>query len=125
MRYDLLNPIVLAYIGDAIFEVMVREYLVIELGMRKPKELQEKAITFVSAVGQRKFMEQALKQQWLTDKEIDIYRRGRNTKTGKNETVDHSHSTGFEAIIGLLYLEDKKDRIKEIFAYYHGFIEQS
>lgn len=123
MRADLINPLILAYLGDAIFEVMVREYLVVELGIRKPNDLQKKAITFVSASGQRKFIELALENQWLQEKEILIYKRGRNTKAGKNETVDHSYSTGFEAIIGQLHLEGQTDRIDEIFTLYKTIFE--
>ncbi|MFV0394756.1 MAG: Mini-ribonuclease 3 [Coprobacillaceae bacterium] len=125
MRADLMNPLILAYLGDGVFETMVREYLVVELEICKPNDLQKKAITFVSAAAQRKFIETALENEWLSEKEIDIYKRGRNTKTGKNETVDHSYSTGFEAIIGQLHLEDNKARIDEIFALYKTVVEQN
>lgn len=123
MRADLMNPIVLAYLGDAIFEVVVREYLVITVGVCKPKELQKQAICFVSATAQRKFIETALEKEWLSEEEVGIYKRGRNAKTGKNETVDHSYSTGFEAIIGHLHIEKKQTRIEEIFALYKTVIE--
>lgn len=118
MRADLLNPLILAYLGDAIFEVIVREYLIKETDITKPNEYQRAAVQFVSATAQMTFMQKAMDSGWLTEKEIDIYKRGRNTKGGKNETVAHSHSTGFEAIIGQLYLEENMGRIKEIFTLY-------
>jgi ribonuclease-3 family protein len=118
MRADLINPMVLAYLGDGIFEVMVREYLVVDKGVCKPKELQKQAIMFVSASAQRNFIETALEQHWLKEEEMDMYKRGRNAKTGKNETVDHSYSTGFEAIIGHLYIDHQQERIEELFALY-------
>lgn len=123
MRADLMNPMILAYLGDAIFELMVREYLVVELKICKPNDLQNKAITYVSANAQRKFIEEALENNWLSDREIDMYKRGRNTKTGKNETVSHSYSTGFEAIIGHLHLEGNMKRIAELFSLYKTVVE--
>lgn len=118
MRADVINPLILAYLGDAIFEVLVREYLIKETDIAKPNEYQKQAVNFVSATAQMEFMKQAIHKEWLTEKEIDIYKRGRNTKSGKNETVAHSHSTGFEAIIGQLYLEGNTTRIEEIFTMY-------
>ena len=122
MRPDLLNPLVLAYLGDAIFEVMVREYLIKHTDITKPNDYQQAAIQFVSAAAQMEFVKRAVEENWLTEKEIDIYKRGRNTKGGKNETVAHSHSTGFEAIIGQLYLEENKDRITELFTLYKSIL---
>lgn len=122
MRPDLLNPLILAYLGDAIFEVMVREYLIKHTDITKPNDYQQAAIQFVSATAQMEFMQKAIEENWLSEKEVDIYKRGRNTKGGKNETVAHSHSTGFEAIIGQLYLEENTDRIDEIFTLYKANI---
>ena len=122
MRPELLNPLILAYLGDAIFEVMVREYLIKETDITKPNDYQQAAVQFVSATAQMDFMKKAMHENWLTEKEIDIYKRGRNTKSGKNETVAHSHSTGFEAIVGQLYLEENIDRIDELFTLYKSIL---
>lgn len=122
MRADLLNPLILAYLGDAVFEVMVREYLIRHTDITKPNDYQQAAIQFVSAIAQMDFMQKAMQKGWLSEKEIDIYKRGRNTKGGKNETVAHSHSTGFEAIIGQLYLEENMNRIDELFTLYKANI---
>lgn len=122
MQPDFINPMVLAYLGDAVFEVLVRQYLIVERNIVKPNDLQKEAIRYVSAVSHFQFMKEALKQNWLEEKEIDIYKRGRNTKNTKTETNEHRHSTGFEAIIGTLYLQQNQKRIEEIFELYKEFI---
>ncbi len=122
MRPELINALTLAYLGDAYFELLVREYLIRETDISKSYEYQKNAIVFVNAKSHMAFMYYAMENQLLSEKEIDIYKRGRNSKSGsKNETVAHSHSTGFEAIIGHLYLEDNKERIQEIFELYKVF----
>lgn len=127
MHPELMNALVLAYLGDAVFEVMVRDYLVLKKGIVKPNDLQKKAVDYVSAKAQAAFMKYAKKQALLLDEEWDWYRRGRNTKGRqrvKNMTVQtHNESTGFEAIIGVLHLLNQKERIDEIFQQYCWFIE--
>ena len=122
MNPDFINPMVLAYLGDSVFELLVREYLIVESVYIKPNDLQKQAIKYVSAPSHKSFVFYAMENNLLTEKEITIYKRGRNTKNTKNETSDHRHSTGFEAIIGQLYLEKNKERINEIFALYKDFI---
>lgn len=122
MRPDLINSLVLAYLGDSVFELIVREYLIKETNIAKPNDFQTAAKEFVSATSHMDFMDEAIREKWLDEREIDIYKRGRNTKGYKNETVAHSHSTGFEAIIGQLYLEENQVRINEIFNLYKKFV---
>ncbi len=122
MRPELINALTLAYLGDAYFELLVREYLIRETDVSKSYDYQKHAITFVSAKSHMAFMKKAMEEDWLTESEIDIYKRGRNSKSkSKNETIAHSHSTGFEAIIGHLYLNKELDRIQEIFEIYKKF----
>ena len=122
MRPELINSLILAYLGDAYFELLVREYLIREVNIAKPHEYQRHAIRFVSAKSQMAFMAKAIENGWLSEAEINMYKRGRNTKNGsKNETEAHRHSTGFEAIIGHLYLVENKTRIMEIFELYKEF----
>ena len=126
MRPELLNALTLAYLGDAIFEVYIREYLVIEKQIVKPNDLQKAAVDYVSAYAQAGFMKAAMENGWLTDEEISIYKRGRNTKGhgAKNKkTIVHNQSSGFEAIIGHLYLEERHDRIKEIVNFYKNWVD--
>lgn len=122
MRPDLINAGVLAYLGDSVFEVMVREYLVTESNLVKTNDFQKEAIKYVSANYHAKFMHDMIQEGFFSDEEIAIYKRGRNTKSGKNESLDHMHSTGFEAIIGTLYLQNNKQRLNEIFNRYKKYI---
>lgn len=126
MRPELINPLALAYLGDGVFEVYVREYLIMEKNVTKPDLLQKEAIKFVSAKAQAQFMKEAICQQWVSEEEISIYKRGRNaknTRTMKNTSVViHNQSSGFEALIGHLYLLHNDERISEIFELYKEFV---
>lgn len=127
MRPELMNVLALAYLGDSIFEVYVREYLLVEKGIMKPDLLQKEAKFFVSAKAQAAFIQEALKQQWLTEEEIGIYKRGRNAKSRhvpKNTSVmTYNQSTGFETLVGYLYLLKKQERITEIFDLFKEFVD--
>lgn len=107
---------VLAFIGDAVISLFVRDYLV-KLGYSRAKDLQEHSITYVSAKGQAKFVEHLLEKQLLTTDEIRVYKRGRNANVGavaKNVSiVVYRMASGFEALIGYLYYQDKK-RMNEL-----------
>jgi len=80
----------------------------------------------VSAKAQAEFMKEAICNQWVNDEEIRIYKRGRNaknTRTMKNTSVIvHNQSSGFEALIGHLYLLQNDERIAEIFELYKEFV---
>lgn len=127
MQPELINALVLAYIGDAVLEVKVRDYLVLEKNVAKPNELQKKAVAYVGAKAQSAFMKYAKDNALLNEKEIEWYKRGRNSKGRarvKNMSVQtHNESTGFEAIIGSLHLLDDNKRIDEIFQMYCAFVE--
>lgn len=126
MRPELINPLALAYLGDGVFEVYVREYLLVEREITKPDLLQKEAIQFVSAKAQAEFMKEAINNQWVNEEEIRIYKRGRNaknTRVMKNTSViTHNQSSGFEALIGHLYLMHEDERILEIFELYKDFV---
>ena len=128
MRPDLMNPLVLAYLGDSVFEVYVREYLILEKQIVKTDLLQKEAVHFVSAKAHASFMKKALENNWLHEEEIRIYKRGRNTKDKrslKNTSVRvHNQSTGFETLIGHLYLLNDEKRIQEIFDLFKEFVEK-
>ena len=123
MRPDLVNAAVLAYLGDAVFEVMVRDYLVRESGLAKTNDFQKEAIKYVYDSSNAMFMHDMLVEDFFDEREIGIYKRGRNTKGSKNESLEHLHSTGFEAIIGTLYLEKDYDRLELIFKRYKEYIK--
>ncbi|MFD0716786.1 Mini-ribonuclease 3 [Paenibacillus sp. GCM10027626] len=112
---ELLNPVVLAYMGDAVFEVLVRQYLISHTN-HKPHHLHKEATGFVSAKSQRRLLERW--EPLLTDKEADIVRRGRNTKSGtppKNaDPGDYRYATGLECLIGYLYFTKQDERLQEL-----------
>lgn len=107
----------LAFLGDAVWSLLIREYLV-EHGEGKGRTLQKKSITYVSAKAQSSFYETLHEEGFFTEWEEEIFRRGRNSGEGsvpKNTPVQiYRISTGFEALIGALHMEGKQDRIEEI-----------
>lgn len=129
MKPELINVLALAYLGDSVFEVYVREYLLIEKGIAKPDGLQRASKSFVSAKAQAAFMQEALQRQWLSDEEIRVYKRGRNAKSRhvpKNTPlITYNQSTGFETLIGHLYLLKKKERIVEIFELFKIYVDEN
>jgi ribonuclease-3 family protein len=107
-----LNPLVLAYIGDAIYEVFIRQYLV-SMPNHRPHHLHKQASQFVSARAQARALTEWL--PLLTEEEIDIVKRGRNAKSGSvprnADVLDYRHSTAFECLIGYLYYEKRFERL--------------
>jgi ribonuclease-3 family protein len=110
-----MNPVVLAYMGDVVFELVVRQYL-ISLPNQKPHHLHREATGMVSAKAQRRLLERL--QPMLTEEEADVVRRGRNSKSGappKNADVaDYRQATALECLIGYLYYQGKLERIGEL-----------
>lgn len=115
------NSLSLAYLGDAVYELYIREKLV-KYNL-KVKELQNKSINYVSAKAQSKFLDNMLKDNFLTKEEIEIVKRARNHKSHHSKTTDiitYKKSTGLEALIGYLKLTKDLDRIEEIMKYIVG-----
>lgn len=114
-----INVIALAYLGDSVYEVYIRRML-INKGYVKVDDMQKKAVKYVSAKGQVEILNKLMDNNILSDIELDIVRRGRNYKRSihpKNtDIVTYKSSTGFEALIGHLYLNDIS-RLKEILNY--------
>lgn len=110
-----LSPLSLAFLGDAVYELLVRTYILNK--NKNPKRLHIEAIDFVKAKAQAESMKRIL--GFLTEEEISIYKRGRNAKSHtmpKNaEVSDYREATGFESLLGYLYLLKREDRIIEIF----------
>lgn len=113
----MINVITLAYMGDAVYEVYIREDL-IKKGIAKVEDLQKEAIKYVSAKSQARILKYLLDIGYLSNEEIDVVKRGRNYKRGSHpkntDIITYKNSTGFEALIGYLYLSDKIDRVTEI-----------
>lgn len=113
----LLNPLTLAYMGDAVLDQHVRTYIVLKL-KSKPNKLHQLSKTYVSAKSQAQTLETLMKMEWFTEEELDIVRRGRNAKSytkAKNTDIQtYKKSTALEAIIGYLYLESHNERLEQL-----------
>lgn len=110
-----MNNLVMAYLGDAVYELYVRECL-IKRGICKVKDLQKESTKYVSAKGQVETLERLTDEGFFKEEEIDIINRGRNAHSHSSKTTDiitYKKSTGFECLIGYLYLNDK-NRLEEL-----------
>ena len=110
-----LAPLTLAYVGDAVYELIVRT-LIVGQGDAKPDRLHRKTSAVVNAHAQAVAAERI--RPLLSEEELGIYRRGRNAHpqtTAKHASVsDYRKATGFEALVGRLYLEGRVDRLMEL-----------
>lgn len=109
------SPLALAYIGDGIFDLVIRS-VVVGKGNTRASQLHRRTSEVVKAHTQAEMIH--VLEPLLTDEERDIYRRGRNAKSptmAKNATMqDYRNATGFEALMGYLYLDDRMERIVEL-----------
>ena len=109
------SPLTLAYIGDGIYDLIIRS-LVVAKGNTRASELHKRTSQIVKAKTQADMAEILLPM--LTEEEADIYRRGRNAKSptiAKNATMsDYRKATGFEALMGYLYVKDELPRMVEL-----------
>lgn len=113
---NMLSPLTWAYVGDCIFELYIRTNLVNKSKL-KPHKLHIETIKYVKAKAQANFLKSI--ESKLTEKELDIVRRARNTQNHhlpKNaDPVDYMYATAFEGLVGYLYLTKQDARLKEIF----------
>ncbi|MGG7143872.1 Mini-ribonuclease 3 [Clostridium nigeriense] len=111
-----LNPLQLALIGDGVFEVYIRNYILSNNTQLSAHKIHVKAISYVKAKSQSNIMH--IIEEELMEDELYIYKRGRNTKSAtvpKNANViDYRNATGFEALLGYLYLTGNKERLFNI-----------
>lgn len=116
------NPLVMAYMGDTIYEQYVRRYLILK-GYTKIGELQKMSLDYVSAKSQRLHLERLMNENILSEEELEIVKWGRNAKGAKTKHADivtYRLATGLEALIGKLYFDNKIDRIEEIMNFILG-----
>ena len=108
-----LNPLQLAFLGDGVYELFIRGYLLGNNTALNVHKLHKEAITYVKAHGQSEIIKAIEKE--LTEEELYIYKRGRNAKSAtvpKNADVtEYRFATGFEALVGYLYLIDNEERL--------------
>lgn len=109
------SPLTLAYIGDCVFDLIIKS-LIVNQGNKQVQKLHAETSALVQASSQSKMMRPL--QELLTEEEHAVYKRGRNAKSvspAKNQSItDYRRATGFEALIGYLYLEKRYDRIMEL-----------
>lgn len=128
MKPSLYSPLVLAYIGDGVYELYVRSRLIAEHPDMPPHKLHVLSSAHVKAKAQSRAM--VIVETILTEEELTIYKRGRNAKSAtvpKNADVtEYRRATGFEALIGYLYLMGSNDRLNEVMelSYEHTRIEE-
>ena len=117
--WKLYSPLTLAYLGDAVYEMVIRTICVKRANMQTQK-LHRKVTGYVSAKAQAKMMDALIGE--LTEEEESIYRRGRNSKPytkAKNASMEeYLKATGFEALVGYLYLQKEYERMNALIA--HG-----
>ncbi|EFR45129.1 Mini-ribonuclease 3 [Streptococcus pseudoporcinus] len=125
---NLINGIALAFEGDAVYSYYIRKHLIFT-GQTKPNQLHHLATRYVSAKAQASLIQKMLTAQLLTEKEEDIYRRGRNTNShtkAKNaDVVTYRMSTGFEALMGYLDMTDQKERLETLISWCIDEVEKS
>lgn len=121
MKPENLSALALAYLGDSVYEQAVRTHIVCDK-LAKPNELHRLSTRYVSAKAQAATLARLLEQDFLTEQEYQVMKRGRNaksaTKAKNTDVLTYRHSTGFEAVLGYLYLDGQTQRLAQ-------FIQQS
>lgn len=114
MNANQVNALALAYLGDAIYELYIRKFL-IKRGINKVNDLQKEAVNYVSARSQASILNKLIDNNVLVEDEIDIIKRARNAKSVSHpKSVDiltYKHATALEALIGYLSLLGREERI--------------
>ena len=118
-----INVLVLAYLGDTIYENYVRRFL-IQKKIANVNDLQKAAVQYVSAKSQANYLQKMIDCNFLSSSEIEIVKRARNYKTTSHpkscDIVTYKYATGLECLIGYLDLENQKGRIDEIMGFIFG-----
>ncbi|WP_089939030.1 Mini-ribonuclease 3 [Convivina intestini] len=126
LDYEQMNGLSLAYIGDAIYELAVRQHL-LGLGLTKVNDLQRHSRHYVSAKAHAALYQLMDQQQILQDQELLYFKRGRNakshTKAKNTDVVSYRISTGIEALFGYLYLSNQSDRLQELMEWIYIQVE--
>lgn len=110
------SPLVLAYIGDAVYELLIRTRVINHRGSMQVNKMHKKSASLVKAETQANLIKLLMEE--LTEEELAVYKRGRNAKavtTAKHATmIDYRMATGFEALIGYLYLNENYERMMQL-----------
>ena len=123
----LYNGESLAYIGDAIYEIKIREYL-LQKGYQDVNKLHKYAVKFTSGESQALIVDYLIKNELITEEEISYFKRGRNSSHSKNRrtisVISYKKATGFEAMIGYLYLSKQEDRMNSLMEIIINLVEE-
>ena len=123
-----INTTALAYIGDAVYEVYVRER-VLQMEKVHVDHLHKLAINYVNNAGQAKAVKRMMNEDFLTEEEVSLVKRARNHKTASKprnaDPVNYKLATAFEALIGWLHLDGRKERMEEIIFHAMEIIEET
>ena len=126
LQYEQMNGLSLAYIGDAIYELEVRQHL-LSLGLTKVNDLQKRSKHYVSAKAHAALFACMITDSLLTDNELIYFKRGRNakshTKAKNTDVVTYRISTGIEALFGFLHLSGQSERISELMTWVFEQVE--
>ena len=118
-----INVLVLAFLGDSIYENYVRKHLVLR-GIGNVNKLQVETINYVSAVNQSRFLKEMIDNNFFSEEELSVIKRARNYKTTSHpkncDIVTYKYATGLEALIGYLDLKNNNERIDEIMNFIFG-----
>ncbi|MBI5975623.1 Mini-ribonuclease 3 [Staphylococcus canis] len=113
--------------GDGVLDQYIRKYIILKL-KSKPHRLHQEAKRFVSAKSQAQTLEKLIEHEWFTDEEMDIIKRGRNAKSytkAKNTDIQtYRKSSGLEAIIGFLYLDQRHERLESLLERIVQYVEE-
>lgn len=119
IKLNEMSPLALAYVGDGVFDLFVREFL-ISRGNCPVKKLHQRAVEMVKAEAQSSMLKKLLEENILTEAEVDICKRGRNARVSHipkhAEIADYHNATALECLFGYLYLDGRLDRLRELFA---------
>lgn len=121
-----INILVHAFLGDSIYEVYVREHIIKNHPNMKVNKIHKLAVNYVKAESQYEIVTRLHDEDYFTEDEWDIVLRGRNSSQNapKNAIVSHyNYATGFEAVLGYLYLLDKKERMNQIIGHAIKYID--
>ena len=112
-----VNNLVLAYLGDTVYENYIRLFL-IEKGINHVKELQEQSLNYVSAKSQSRILKDLINKNVFNDEELEIIKRARNSKTNSHpkntDIITYKEATSLEALFGYLKLKNNIERIEEL-----------
>ena len=116
-RLKTYSPLSLAFLGDAVFSLYMREHVMMA-GNMSVRKLHGRTVKLVSANAQEKAILRMIEEEMLSDDETDVYKWGENAKVGthaKNASlITYHRATGFECLIGWLYLKGEKERLEEL-----------